>query len=98
MMQNMFNGSGGGGFGRGSSMFEQGQGSFLQGLMPQMPAMPDQNMQGGQGMLARMSPMWESELSYRFSALPNLKDFLMQYSKFGNRTKLAIDVKTLRKF
>ena len=66
-----------------------GGGQMAAGL-PQLPAMPSQTMQGGQGQMAMASPKFGYQKARRFGTEPDFKKFLMKYAGVDDKNESTI--------
>lgn len=81
-------------FKRGNPMIEQMMGSMLQKMMPRLPALPQQNMQGGMGMMGKVA-LGSGYNKMRLLNTVELKKHLMQYSRYGQKMNKSIDPRKL---
>lgn len=83
---------------RGNPMIEQFLGKLMGSMMPQMPALPQQTMQGGMGQMAKMQGSWNFDKAKRMGGQTDLKSFLQQYSKYGQKLNTPFDINSLLRF
>ena len=86
--------------GRGNPLTEQMYGGLMRGLMPQGISLPQVNQinQGGYGGMGKLAPGSGYNRAQRFGTTPNLKKYLMQYSRYGKRLNKNLKTNSLLKY